>query len=279
MKKLALIGVVLIFFGAVGLLLNSGSGFLNSENVTIDEVKTIGSEGVETIEIKVDIGKVNITESNTDEIVVHYRGNVPTEQFKFVAERNGNHANIAAHSKRSFFSVPFINTNWNTKRNLEIALPKKRLTKVVVHGDVAKIDIGTKNVAELIVNSDVGEISIEKFHGERMELRTDAGTVSVAEASGELDVQTDTGNIDLVMSEITKDIRLKSDVGAIHVVMKQVPESLVLDVDSEVGNVSVTRLAGFEQLTGKPLRAHKGEGGPLLDVKTDVGSITIEQRD
>lgn len=245
----------------------------------MDEEKTIESEGIETVEIKIDVGKVNITESDTDDIVVRYQGNVPTDQFTFNVDKKGNQVDVAAHSKRSFFTVPFINSSWNTKRNLDIVLPKSGLAKVVVHGDVAKINVDTENVAELKVKSDVGSISIEKFLGERMTLRSDVGSISVADASGELDIQTDTGKIDLTMNEITNDIRLKSDVGAIDVAMKQVPESLVLDVDSDVGQVSVSGLAGFDNLTGKPLRAHKGEGGPLLDVKTDVGSISIEQKE
>lgn len=279
MKRLAMLGVGLFIFGIVGLFLTGGFDYTTDGNLTVDEEKTLSSEHVETVTINVDIGKVTISEHESDDIHVRYRGNIPTNRFNFAVEREEDHAQIVAQSKRSFFSLPFITYNWNQKRNIDIMIPKNELTKIVVNGDATNISAATENVAELDVKSAVGKISITKFHGARLKVHSDVGSISVLDAIGNVDIRTHTGKVDLMMAEITQDIRLRSDVGAIDVGIKKVPESLVLDVDSDIGQVNVSGFTGFDNLIGKPLRASKGEGGPLLDVKTDVGSITIEQRD
>lgn len=273
MKKLFLIGIIFIVIGAGGLLL-TGVSFSTDEEKKIVEERMLEGD-INTVEIDIDIGKVTVTESERDNIVVHYEGTVPTDQFTFEAESNGNRAQIVAKSKPQIFSFPFISSNWNAKRELLVELPKRGMEKVVIHGDVAAIYADTEHVATLEAKSDTGKMSIEKFHGEQLTLRSDVGSIFVVEASGGMDIQTDTGNIDLTVTEVTNHIRLKSDVGQIDVKLQQVPDALGLDIASDVGPVSVANLKGFDQFTGSPIRAFKGEGGPILDVKTDVGSITV----
>lgn len=273
MKQFALIGVILFVIGLVGLALTSGSGFTSD---TVEAEKTVTTEGVETVEIKMDVGRINIIESNVDDIHVHFEGNVAKNRLNFQANKKGNQVDIVAKSKRGFLSVPFINFNLNEKRILNVTIPNDGVTKVVVIGDVTEINVGTENVNELVATSDVGKISVEKFNGDLMTLRTDVGAVNVQNATGEIDIQTDTGNIALTMNEITEDIRLKSDVGKVSVVLNEVPKALSLDLDSDVGKVKTSGLTGFDNLTGHPIRAKKGNGGPLLHVRTDVGSITVK---
>lgn len=121
MKKLLLFGVVLFVIGLVGLLLTG----VRSETKMVIEEKIIDSEGVNTVEIKVDIGKVNIIESDRDDIFVQYEGNVPMDQLKFAAERNGDQIDIAARSKTTYFFIPFVNFDFNEKRTINNMLPKK----------------------------------------------------------------------------------------------------------------------------------------------------------
>lgn len=272
MKKLLLIGAVLFVIGVAGLFL---TGVISEEKTVVEE-KIIDSEGVNAVEIKVDIGRVNIIESDSDDILVKYEGNVPTDSFKFAAERKGDQVDIAAHSKRTYFFIPFVNLKFNEKRTFDIVIPKKGLTKVAVNGDTARIIVDTENVKEFVATSDTGKIEIQKFHGEFMKLRTDVGGIVVTEASGEMDIRTDTGSIRLTMKEMRNDVHLESDVGSINVDMKQVPESLVLDIDSDIGKVTVKGLEGYESTAKSSLRYQKGEKGPVLRVKTDVGPITIE---
>lgn len=279
MKKLAIIGIALIVVGAAGLFLTGGFSVANHDKALEEEKRTIESEGVDAVEISLDIGKVTVTEGNTNDIAVHYKGNLPTDRFKFEAERKNNQAHIAAQSRSLFFSIPFITAHWDAKRELLVELPKKSLSKVVVNSDTSQVFIESLSAAELEVKNDTGQIFIEKFRGEKLKLRSDTGDISVNDAAGEIDVLTDVGSIALALNEITHDIRLESDVGSINVAMKHVPDSLSLDVYSEVGPVSVIGLTGFDDLTGTPIRAIKGDGGPLLDVKTDVGSIMIAQSD
>lgn len=128
---------------------------------------------------------------------------------------------------------------------------------------------------QFVATSDAGKINIRKFHGDFMQLHSDVGSVVAKEVSGELDIQTDTGTIQLTLNEINQDVHLTSDVGSIHVDIKQVPESLVLDIDSEIGNVKVKGFEGFETTERSSLRYQKGDKGPVLRARTDVGAITI----
>lgn len=273
MKKLALIGVVLFVIGLVGLVLTTGPNFTTE---TVEREKTVTTDGVETVEVKLDVGKINIVESNRDDIHVHFEGNVAKNRLNFQVNKKGSHVEIDTKSKSGFLSVPFINFSFNEKRVLTVTIPKDGLTKVVVNGDATNINVETESVKELVATSDVGKISVEKFSGERMTLRNDVGAVDVRDASGEIDIQTDTGTIALTIDDMTEDIRLKSDVGTVSVNLKKVPEALRLDLDSDVGKVKVAGLSDFDNVSGAPIRAEKGQGGPMLYVRTDVGSITIE---
>jgi len=224
----------------------------------------------------VDIGSVNIIESDREDIFVQYEGNAPLDRFQFAAaERNGDQVKVTAYDKHVFFFIPHIDFNFQEKRTLNVEIPKTGLAKVVVNGDAASVNIDAEHVKEFDVASDTGKINIRKFHGDYMKVRSDVGAVVVKEASGALDIQTNTGKIELTLKEINRDVHLESDVGSIHVDMKEVPKSFVFDIGSEVGNVKVSGFEGFEMAERSSFRYQKGEKGPVLRAKTDVGSITI----
>jgi len=269
MKKLFITGLVLLVVGLGGLLL---TGFRN-ETKTFTEEKIIDTNGINTLDVKVDVGEINIIESVREDIFVQYEGNVPTARLQFDAERNGNQVEIAAREKRSFVLIPHI--NFHKKQTLTVEIPKTGLGKVSVDGDAASVNVDAEHAKEFNITTDTGKITVHKFDGDYMKVRSDVGAVVVKDASGELDILTDSGKIEISLKEINKDIHLESDVGSIHVDMKKVPESFVFDVDSEVGNVKVNGLEGFEKVERSSFRYQKGEKGPVLRARTDVGSITI----
>lgn len=272
MKKLFLMGIVLVVVGLCGLLLTG----MRNEAKTFEEEKIIDTKGINTLVIKVDVGEVNIIESVREDIFVQYEGNVPTARLQFDAERNGNQVEIAAREKRSFFLIPHI--NFQKRQTLTVEIPKTGLEKVVVDGDTASVNVNAEHAKEFNITSDTGKITVHKFFGDYMKIRSDVGAVTVKETSGGLDILTDTGKIDVSLRDINKDILLESDVGSIHVDMKTVPESFVFDIDSEVGNITVNGLEGFERIERSSIRYQKGDKGPLLRSRTDVGSITINAR-
>lgn len=268
MKKLLITGLVLLVVGLGGLFLTG----LSNETKTFTEEKNIDSKGIHTIDIKVDVGEVNIIESVREDIFVQYEGNVPANRFQFAVERNGDQVEIVAREKHTFFLIPHI--NFHKKQTITVEIPKG-LAKVVVDGDTANVNVDAEHAKEFNITSDTGKITVRKFDGDYMKVRSDVGAVVVKDASGELDIQTDSGKIEISLKEITKNILLESDVGSIHVDMKELPESFVLDVDSEVGNVKVNGLESFEKVERSSFRFQKGEKGPVLRARTDVGSITI----
>lgn len=103
MKKWLLTGVVLIVVGLGGLLLTG----ISNEEKTFAEEKIIDSKGVDEVEIKVDIGSVNIIESDREDIFVQYEGNAPLDRFQFAAERNGDQVKVTAYDKINMFSSLF----------------------------------------------------------------------------------------------------------------------------------------------------------------------------
>lgn len=269
MKKLFITGLVLLVVGLGGLLL---TGFRN-ETKTFTEEKIIDTNGINTLDVKVDVGEINIIESVREDIFVQYEGNVPANRFQFAVERNGDQVEIVVREKHIFYLIPHI--NFHKKQTLTVEIPKTGLGKVSVDGDAASVNVDAEHAKEFNITTDTGKITVHKFDGDYMKVRSDVGAVVVKDASGELDILTDSGKIEISLKEINKDIHLESDVGSIHVDMKKVPESFVFDVDSEVGNVKVNGLEGFEKVERSSFRYQKGEKGPVLRARTDVGSITI----
>ncbi|MBB6453815.1 DUF4097 and DUF4098 domain-containing protein YvlB [Salirhabdus euzebyi] len=269
MKKVVIGALIVLIIGIIGTVSLGGSIFALGPKVDINERQSFDAEEIESVKIKSNVGDVRIFESDSNEIEVHIHGEVSKQNenkstFEITQEGNTLQVTSDIHSKQ-FFSIPFINFNMNDKQYIDVSIPKGLLSYVEVESDVGKIDIEEIEVTELFVSNDVGEVGIDKFVGEKATIRTNVGKVNVKSAVGKIEIESDTGEVELTMEAITEDVNIKSDIGEVVVNVKELSESLVLDLDSDIGDIDVNG----------PFVTNGNGPGPTLKVRTDIGEIEV----
>lgn len=274
MKKLAFFGSVILIIGLIGVIVTGNQGTSEGESAMTTKQKSLASDGIDSLELNVDVGTVHVTEIEGEDIEVHLQGNL--DRLTFDMKQSGSTAKVVAKTKRQFFSfsLPFFNASGQDRQRVDVRIPKHVLTEMNVKTSVGALSLGTIHVKELSVTNEVGNIKLEEFVGERVKLRSAVGAIKVLAATGEIDIRTEAGKIDVGLAKLTHDVQLKSDVGTITVALDEVPDSLLLDIDSELGKVKVDGL-GLEEVSRAPVRVQKGDGHPKLNIRTEVGAITV----
>jgi DUF4097 and DUF4098 domain-containing protein YvlB len=278
MKKVALGALLVLIIGIIGLFTVSGGAFSFGNNVEINERETIPSKNIKEMKVNVDVGEIRIRESKNDDITIHFHGNVPKkvkEQLTFnVEEQSTSVEVVVSQSNKFFMQIPFINSDISSERTLDVSLPKNLLDKFEVKADVGDIHIDQINSSGLTAHSDVGDIYVNQFKGIGTFVSS-VGDIELEKISGKINAKTDTGEIDINLEEMKDDIELSSDVGDITITFVKEPENIVFDLSSDVGDVSINGFKGFENRTTGSIITQLGSGGPLLEVKTDIGEITV----
>ncbi|MBM7605198.1 hypothetical protein JOC75_003221 [Metabacillus crassostreae] len=280
MKKVAFTAFITLIIGIIGFFTVSGNVFSVGRNASIDERETVTSRNIDSMIIKVDVGEVNIKESKNDEIDVHLHGSIAKklkDQMEFSVEENGSTVEVKVSQRENtfFLQFPFINADFNSKRVLDVSVPKELLNKLDVKTDVGEIAINGIDVDELKAHSDVGEIYVNGFTG-LGDFQSNVGEVELENISGKIKAHTDTGEIDIKVEEMTDDIELSSDVGEVTVRFAKEPSNIGFDLSSDIGEVSINGFKGYDNNSSGSIITQIGNGGPMLKVSTDIGEILVE---
>lgn len=278
MKKF-LIGALIIFLiGIIGTVVLGGSALsFNLEN--FNEEKSLLVEETESLVIKSDISKISIEEIEGNKINVKYHGRASERvinNLNFEVQKDGSTVYVTAsgkENKKAWFSFPFSDSG---SRKLNIEIPKQMFEKVNIQSNIGKIQINELTATELSVSSDIGNIEIGKFHGESVDVESNIGEVTIAVVDAKVYIQTDTGEVNLSVENVTKDIGILSDIGEVNVNFINEPKNITFDLASNIGDVS---LKGFESINtekNRALRTSLGSGGPTVRIQTDIGEITVK---
>ncbi|MDQ0230826.1 DUF4097 family beta strand repeat-containing protein [Metabacillus malikii] len=278
MKKVAIGAVLAIIIGTIGMFAFGGNVFSKGENENIDERKTVNSEQIKEMDINVDVGEVHITESKSDNIEVHFHGHAidrVKKQIDFLVNQDETKLEVKVKQNNKFFTqIPFITSDLNSERILDIAIPKKVLEKLTVNVDVGEITIEDIDPKQMKAENNVGEIFVSKYNGNGL-YKSDVGNIKLEKMNGKIKAQSDTGGIDINIIELTEDIDLKSDVGEIEVTIENDTENLAFDLSSEIGDVTVSGFDGYQNSTSKSIITKIGNEGPIIRAKTDIGGISV----
>ncbi|MBM7570544.1 DUF4097 family beta strand repeat-containing protein [Aquibacillus albus] len=276
MKKVALIAFIFFIIGIVGSLTFSRDVFsMKSEN-TIQESKVVDGEAIESVEIIMDVGKVNVTESIDDSIHIELKGKSLNKQLQFDVIEDDEKLTIETRQKDKGFQFNITSLfRFNESLQLDVQLPAKTYQKVDVKTGVGQINIDYLTINELIASSDVGAVHIEGVISERAVLKSNVGKVDVRQGVGAFTIETDTGKVEMDMVAFTDDIMVKTDVGEAEVSVQEQPTSLLLSLQSNVGDVSVKNLDIVSEMSGKSYYKKVGSGSPKVHVQTDVGKVSV----
>ncbi|WP_273129651.1 DUF4097 family beta strand repeat-containing protein [Bacillus weihaiensis] len=281
MKKVALTALVTFVIGIIGMFILSGTNVSLGKNIKIDERKTVLTKSVEDMVINVDIGEVRIKESESDEIDIRFHGSIPKnmkDDISFTVEEKDSLVEVKIDEREDFFSlhIPFIHSDLDTERILEIGIPKNTLKTLDVKTDIGKISIKDLDVEKMKAHSDVGEVYVLGHNGVGT-FQSNVGEVKLEKMSGKIVAHTDTGEILLSILDMTEDIELSSNLGAVNVKFEKEPANIGLDLTTDIGEVSISGFEGLGDRSSGSMITQIGSGGPQLKVTTDIGEITINK--
>lgn len=138
----------------------------------------------------------------------------------------------------------------------------------------ARSDSGAIQIAAVgsYVNAscDSGAIHISRVTG-RVEAETDSGALTAFEIGGAIDVHSDSGAIELSQSVIAP-VRARADSGRITV--KLAPGGYNLRLRTDHGSLEVPPIAQASS-SRHQIEGSLGGGGPMVDLKTDSGTIQV----
>lgn len=142
-------------------------------------------------------------------------------------------------------------------RKLVIALPDKTFSRVHIQNEFGHVE-----AADL------------KAESARVELA--AGMIRLSGMSGELDLETKTGHIEVEDFALDRGLSARTSAGDITVKLKEPPEAAYIDLQSEIGTVA----ADLDDLQYRTNRLNRitamiGSGGPRLEASTSAGHIFV----
>jgi len=150
--------------------------------------------------------------------------------------------------------------------------------KIDINDDVGSVTIvGFERGAK--VHTDVGDVRISGVMG-GVTVRTDVGN-AVINAQGPADISTDVGNVRIELLDDSRPIKVTADVGNVHIVVPPTWGGTVKGT-TDIGGLN----SGVPGLNISPDRSGGGRisgaigsGTATAELRSDVGSITIEQRE
>lgn len=323
MKKIVsvLIGIMFISFGVGFLTLKLSKGNLdNSFNIefndknypldtnsnktkinrktgnyiNIDEKDKASIDGIQEIEIHVDIATINIIPKNTDNISFHYHGKIPPNiKTNFNTKISGKKLIVQAKAKNLKNSF---NSSTKTDLYLDIIMPSSysnnltlvanlgaikiedlRLDKLYTKGELG--DINVKNIAlnELEAKSSLGKIYIDNVSSSKNKLFTDLGAIEAKNVEGPLEAKTNLGSIDLEYDKINWDIKAESHSGSIKILLPS-DSNFHIDASTDLGNIKNNYLLDINEKSDTKLKGKVGDGKNKITLSVNLGSIYIDSK-
>ncbi len=121
--------------------------------------------------------------------------------------------------------------------------------------------------------ADSGGIHIHNVTG-AVSARVDSGGVEATEIAGSIDAETDSGSIRLSQTRPAS-IRAKADSGSVSVKLAR-DAGYNISAETDSGRISVPEMTANSGFTKHHVEGKVRSGGPLVQVRVDSGSVTIE---
>ncbi|GLI07994.1 hypothetical protein YDYSG_40240 [Paenibacillus tyrfis] len=276
--------------------------------------KSIKSDQIDTIVLD---GKnaetVEITQGNSDEILIHLSGNASSK----IAD--GVNVNTETSANTLTLGIHPLDGSENgvtlSDLNLTIQLPEKRWSSIHAKTTHGNLHVARIKTDELLLNTSSGSIKTEKLETGKLELTTKYGAALVSSIQGDsIALQTQTGNIEAsdfkakTFTFDTKDGSVKlvngeapisgnTRSGSIHVSYKEMlhsadlqsndgsivvnfddrPKALAIDFASKVGKGTVD-LPNLSYTENKQnlIKGEYGGAGIILKARTTTGDFSLK---
>lgn len=296
-KRAALIALLMIIVGAAGAGAILRDDNTRYEATPVNMEKTFDSRLIDNLTIAADTSDITFVPTESENITIR----VNTEYLKngnpFVTLDAGTDASRTLRAQirtREPFQIGLdIRLLIAVVRNpsiltpeVTVELPQKAFQSVRVESLTGDIKLPSMTSVTANIDTETGDITVGAFQGDRLQAETSTGDMRMENVQGEVMLESDTGDIELVMSSsLRHHVSVKTDTGDVVLTAAQPLSASQLDLQTDTGlvtveaPVTVVQTRGKHQLVGS-LAAEEIRDGtrPLIKVRSDTGDVTFKAR-
>lgn len=295
------IGVILVVIGIIALL---QFAFGDEKSEAYEHTVPLGEQvreiRIESNSLSLDI---NFVAGSSEQSSVRIEGQAAPEIVGRIKSARVENGVLHLRFKESWrWGLGLFNfTQWDEKQTVTVSLTDEAMASLEsfkvnadsgsisvsgaavregeIETDSGSIRIGSLRGDAVTVRSDSGGIRVERFEGGSLSIRSDSGGIHAGTVSASLKAVSHSGGI--TIDHLNGVGEIKTDSGSIRVVKD---DDTGMDVTSDSGIVQITVPASFSG--SYDLKSDSGSirhpdpvgaSGEVIKVRTDSGSITIEQ--
>ncbi|MFC5449945.1 DUF4097 family beta strand repeat-containing protein [Paenibacillus aestuarii] len=266
-----------IAFAGLGLglitVFASGCGVITQAK-EVHKKLTFDGKSIQTLNIKVDRGDIELEHSNDDQITLTLTGRaVKDPESVLNTSLDGSTLNVQVKDE-GIIGVNLVNSDYK----LKLKVPKKVFEQVQTTnllGDTTLTDFESKNLDLTAKN---GLISIHDYKGETYHIKNTLGKIEMMNVTGRGDIDQSNGTVNIDLAEFKQDLTVNSTLGAVSV---RLPSDSIFRLESqtmpnrdEIKLPLVFSQKEGERQTGTSMKAD--DRSPLLKVKASNGKFVLE---
>lgn len=256
-----------------GLVVNDGvvlfsegdrSDLMESENVNIDQVSRIEVKGI-SADIRV------VPEKRADafaELKGYYVAKSNYVPPKLVVTKYEDTLRIEVEHKKQMVSSNRVSLD------LIVILPESYEGSLSIEGVSSDVNVEFGEFEELIIRTVSGDVRTESANANRIEVNTTSGEVELQEVSGKVDVDTTSGDVDVVFEEISGNANLRSTSGEVQMIVPSAGDFAV-DFSTTSGEIQSSVELEVDKMSERKLTGKRGKYEYTLDASTISGDIIL----
>lgn len=259
-KKIGIIAIIVIILGAaINIGMSIAGGFIQNE---------------EKVEIVEEFSSINITGDNAAiEVVRTSSSNGKVEFINKKSSRSKMEAYVKGDTlyvemKKKFFSG--FNIGFNISGNkIVVSVPDEKYDELITQTENGQIIVKDLQIKSVDIQTDNGKIVLEDLESKKVNVKTDNGKIEFNYVTGDIEAQSDNGQISMVTDNLDRSISLETDNGLINIHTTTEPKNATIRAKIDNGRIDVFGSANEETIFGN--------GKNLIKLKTDNGIISIKK--
>lgn len=290
-RTTTLIGLLLVLLGGIGIWTVISNANVSTGRIQVNEDKQFDAASIQHLELQTDIADVTIVSSPDDRIRVKLAGNLAKKHWKeldFAADTSGETLNVKAQFRKKVvlalepgFWLPFFTGGPSMDLRLEVALPNRSYGSVRIKTNTGDLQLEPLAARNMTIQTDTGDVVLNGFEGELLDIASNTGEIELSQVAAGMVVRSDVGDLQISLKELVDDVKVTTAVGEVDMFVDRT-SGLAFSLRSEVGDIDVSAPEGTIRYDVDKTRhrsGHIAQDGPTIDIRTDVGDISLTVRE
>lgn len=240
----------------------------------INTSKTYEEEYVETIVIDTVDTDINLIPAVIGRVDIDFYGNVRTNLSGGIPKLKTDIDNGVLNIEITYpgtINIGLINLS---QLNLDIYIPSDYSGELIVNTISGNMYIKKSNPSFIDFQSTSGALFAESVDTEQFKIKTTSGKIDIYDASGIIDIDTISGDIEASLNNIAGDLKAKTISGEVMVGLPE-ESQFIFDLQSISGDIANEFGAEVSFADSGNIEGSVGNGDFKIEISTTSGNITI----